>query len=214
MADKNFYLLENRTRKRRPVSNKNKIILNTRVRLARNLADCKFASISSSQEKNILLKEIKEYVGNIKEFKDFRFYSIKSMGKIQRDLLLKDYMVSHKIANKMQGKGLFVRSGTDWGESSVIIVNHEDHLRIQSARPDLNILEAYHEVLKIEKYFEKKFELRYFEMNKPLNEFPSEKTESLKQGASTGASSTSSFLKPVTSINSELSISTFFPPSS
>jgi len=161
MAGKNFYLVENKTRKRKPVSNKNKIILNTRVRLARNLAEFKFASISSSQEKNILLKEIKEYIGSMKEFKDLRFYNIKSMQKIQRDLLLKDYMISPKIANKMQGKGLFVRFGTDWGESSAIIVNHEDHLRIQSARSGLNILEAYREVLKIEKYFEKKLSFAF-----------------------------------------------------
>ncbi|HEY4695523.1 MAG TPA: hypothetical protein VIH13_01385 [Candidatus Hydromicrobium sp.] len=161
MTGKNFYLLESKTGKNRSGDNKNKIILNTRVRLVRNLADRKFANISSGQEKNILLKEIRQYIDNVKNFKDHRFYSVKSLGKVQRDLLFKDYMISAEVADKMQGKGLFIRSGLDWGESSVIIINQEDHLRIQSVRPGLNILKAYKEAIGIEKYFERKLNFAF-----------------------------------------------------
>jgi protein arginine kinase len=161
MVSKNFYLLENKTGKKKSGNNKNKIILNTRVRLARNLADSKFASISSGQEKNILLKEIKEYVNDMKGFKDYRFFTVKSLGKIQRDLLFKDYMVSPEMANKMQGKGLFIKSGPNRGESSTVMVNQEDHLRVQSVRSGLNIIEAYNEVIKIEKCFERKLSFAF-----------------------------------------------------
>lgn len=161
MGGKNFYLLENKTGKKKSGNNKNKIILNTRVRLARNLADNKFASISSREEKNILLKEIKEYVNGIKGFKDYKFFSIKSLGKIQRDLLFRDYMVSSEVASKMQGKGLFIKSGPEQGESSMVTINQEDHLRIQSVRRGLNISETYNEVIKIEKYLERKLKFAF-----------------------------------------------------
>lgn len=161
MTGKNFYLLENKTSKNKSESNKNKIILNTRVRLARNLTDYKFTSICSNQEKNILLKKIKRYVEEIKELRDFRFYSVKSLGKIQRDLLFKDYLITPGMANRMQGKGLFVKYGQDRGESSAIMINQEDHLRIQGVRPGLNISEAYEEVIEIEKYFEKKLSFAF-----------------------------------------------------
>ncbi len=161
MTGKNFYLLESKTGKRRSGNNKNKIILNTRVRLARNLADHKFVNISSGPEKNIILKEIRKYIDDVKFFKDFRFYSVKNLGKIQRDLLFKDFMIGPEAANKMQGKGLFIRPSQNWGDSSIIMINQEDHLRIQSIRPGLNILEAYKEVIGIERYFERKISFAF-----------------------------------------------------
>ncbi len=161
MAGKKFYLLENKAGRSRQKNNKNKIILNTRVRLARNLANRNFVGMSSIREKNILLEEIKKYTGDIREFRDFQFYKVKDLKEIQRDVLFKDYMLDPEIACKMQGEGLLVRTGPSPGESLTVIINHEDHIRIQSVYSGLNIFKAYNEVARMEKYFEKRLSFAF-----------------------------------------------------
>jgi len=132
MDSKKFYLLEKRAGSNKVKNNKNKIILNTTVGIARNLINRKFVSVSSSQEKNILLEEMRKCISDIKELEDFHFYKVKDLKGIQRDLFFKDYMLDPEIAYKVQGKGLFVKTGLFCGESSAIIINHEDHIRVQS----------------------------------------------------------------------------------
>jgi len=163
MTSENFFLLKNKTGKTSPKNNRNRIILNTTVRLLRNITGYKFTSSSSGREKSILLEKIKKCVEDIKELRSFRFLLIKNLQKIQRDLLLEDYMISTKMADKVQGKGLFIRSGQDKGESLSIAINQEDHLMIQSVRKWLNILEAYHEVNEIESHLESKLNFAFDE---------------------------------------------------
>jgi protein arginine kinase len=156
MADKKFYLLENETsRDKHKNINKNKIILNTKVKLARNIAGMKFASISGSQGKNALLREIRKYIGDCRGFKNFRFYDIKSIKGLQRNLLIKDYILDPEILRKVSGKGIFLKNSRTRSVSSAVIINHEDHITIQSIYPALQIYKAYKEVTRIERYFEK-----------------------------------------------------------
>ena len=161
MAGENLYLMKNKTEQEKSAGNRNKIILNTRIWLARNLTNQKFAGAGSGRERNALLEEIKKSVSDTKIFKDFRYYKIGSLGKIQRDLLFKDYMIDAGVANRMQGKGLFIRSRLSSGMSTAVIINHEDHLGIQSTCPGLNIRKAYKEVTGIEKYFEKRLSFAF-----------------------------------------------------
>ncbi len=154
MSDKKFYLLEDRTSKSK-FKNKNKIILNTKVSLSRNLVDHKFVDISGSQEKIALLEEIKKYVDNNKKFGNFQFYDIKVIKGLQRELFLMDYMIDSEMSRRLSGKGVYIKEDRAVRSSSAIIINNEDHVRIQSVYPGLKIYKAYNEVMKIEKYFEK-----------------------------------------------------------
>lgn len=163
MNSENFFLLKNKNGKTSPKNTGNRIILNTTVRLLRNITGYKFASVSSGREKSILLKKIRQCVESTKELGAFRFFLVKNLQKIQRDLLLEDYMISARIADKVQGKGLFIRSGKIKGESSSIIINQEDHLMMQSVRKWLNISEAYHEASEIESHLESKLNFAFDE---------------------------------------------------
>jgi protein arginine kinase len=143
------------------LADKNKIILRTRVSLARNFTDKKFVSTSSNEEKKSLLEEVKKHIENAKNFKDFKFYRIKELKKLQRDLLFRDYMIDTEISGKMQGSGLLARDGLNGAGITAIIVNNEDHINIQSVCAGLNIYKAYNEVAMIEKYYEKKFNFAF-----------------------------------------------------
>ncbi|MEA2015940.1 MAG: hypothetical protein U9O59_04460 [Actinomycetota bacterium] len=158
MAGKKFNLIDNNTGRDEFI---NKIILKTRVNVARNIAGRKFTSTSSSRDKNVLLEAVKKEVSSMKKFEDFRFYRIKDLENSQRDLLFRDYMIDTEFTGNMQGRGLFAGNRTHGEGASAVIINSEDHINIQSVYPGLNIYEAYNEVIKIEKIFEKKFDFAF-----------------------------------------------------
>lgn len=161
MAGEKFYLLEDKTEKKGSTDNRNRIILNTKIMLSRNLVNQKFTDASSGSERNALLEQIKKSISDMKEFEDFQYYKIRNLGGIQRDLIFKDYMIDEGAANRMQGRGLFLRSGLNSGVSTAVIINYEDHIKIQGTCPGLNIQRAYSEVTDIEKCFEKKLSFAF-----------------------------------------------------
>lgn len=160
MTNKRFYLLESKAGSKKS-RNKNRIILNTCVSLSRNLAGYKFVDRNEICEKNALLEEVKKYIDDIKDFKDFYFYRISDIKGVQRDLLFKEYMINPEVAYKVHGRGIFVKKGKSPGTPRAIVVNHDDHLRIQSICPDLQIHKAYNSVLKIEKRLEKRLSFAF-----------------------------------------------------
>ncbi len=155
MNDQDFFLLDMKPDKNKSEGN-NEVILNTRVRLARNFSSSKFITMASPSEKDDILKRFKKFTSKSREFGDFRFYELKNLSKTQRELLFEDYLINPEMGKKLKGKGVLVKTNPAYmGKSISILVNHEDHLRIQCVSPGVNILEAYNEVIAIERQFEK-----------------------------------------------------------
>jgi protein arginine kinase len=163
MADDKFYLLENKAEKKqnRGIDSRNRIILNTKNMLLRNLASGKFVDTSSSSERNFILNTVKKSVSDIKEFEDYQYFKMGNLSGIQKDLIFKEYMIDEGVAEKVQGRGLFIKSGFDSGIRTAIIINCEDHINIQGTCPGLNIRGVYKEVIGIEKCLEKKLSFAF-----------------------------------------------------
>ena len=128
------------------------IILTTRTRLARNLSDFKFSSINTANEKKNISNFIKETFFSYRDNKRFRFFNISRLNKIQRAFLVERHILSPEMLARLNGKGLIIKVGDDMLENSLsILINEEDHLRIQSVYPGLNIRKAYREISTLEK---------------------------------------------------------------
>ncbi len=163
MAGDKFYFLENKVENKRGRDeyNPDGIILNTKIMLSRNLVGQKFVDASSGSEKNAILDRVRKSVSDIKEFEDLHYHKIRNLKGIQKDLIFREYMIEEDVANKVQGRGLFIRPGLNSGVRTAIIVNHEDHIKIQGTSPGLNIRRVYKEVTGIEKCLEKKLSFAF-----------------------------------------------------
>ena len=73
------------------------IILSTRIGLARNLSNFKFPSSSSVEEKNQIIKIIRDSIAKIDELFDFHYHRLSSLTKVQRQILLDDYQVDDDL---------------------------------------------------------------------------------------------------------------------
>jgi protein arginine kinase len=124
-----------------PASDQN-IIISSRVRLARNLKKYPFP-VKLSEEgaarliediTGALEKETTEAPGGV-----FRRIDLEKAGVAEQNCLLENHMISPEFLSKQATKGLFVKADHSVG----IMVNEEDHLRIQTIFPGDNIQDSY-----------------------------------------------------------------------
>jgi protein arginine kinase len=140
----------------------NQIIMTTRARIARNLSDFKFSSINTKNDKQNISSFIKETFYSYGTKKDFRFFSVSRLNKIQRAFLVEKHILSPEMLTRLNGKGLIIKTGEDGLDNSLsILINEEDHLRIQSIHPGLNIKKAYREISALEKKLESKLRFAF-----------------------------------------------------
>jgi protein arginine kinase len=136
-------------------TNEDYIVVSSRVRIARNIAEHPFPSKMNVDEG----KEIRDLVNNeFKNDKKMRIYYPESISAVEQENLVEKHMISPQFINDNNlVKGLLIN---EKGSLS-IMVNEEDHLRIQSILPGLNLLKCYDEVSAVDSYLEKKFNYAY-----------------------------------------------------
>jgi len=136
---------------------KEQIIVTTRTRIARNIAGFRFNSLSSKKEKKNISNIVKDVFFGSAPNRDYVFYNINRLSEIQRRLLLEKHILSPEMISQLYGKSLILKLIPGYlNEVVSIMVNEEDHLRIQSITPGLNVYKTYNNVLKMEKILEKK----------------------------------------------------------
>lgn len=133
----------------------NNIILNSRVKLSRNLSGHKFLITSSSSEKDQIIKLVRGVIQGSVQLKDFRFFLIKDLSRLQRRLLAEEYIITNSIIEKPAHKAALVNNQPcHMGESLSVLVNEEDHLQIQCSVPGLNIIRVFKSANLLEKGLE------------------------------------------------------------
>lgn len=110
------------------------IAVSTRVRLARNLKDYPFPGRMSEQQENEVLQSVSSYLISSAGGSTFRFLDLKNLDRVTIGSLVERHLISPELASK-KGSGV-VLSGDD---SVSIMINEEDHLRIQSILSGLHL---------------------------------------------------------------------------
>ena len=115
------------------------IVMSSRVRLARNLADYPFSHWASKKEQETALETSKQSILSIKKLKDSLFLEIGKLDPIDKQFLVERHLMSKEHMVDSENKGLCV--GQD--EVISIMINEEDHLRMQVMKSGFNLKEAW-----------------------------------------------------------------------
>jgi protein arginine kinase len=115
------------------------IVMSSRIRLARNLANYPFSHWASKKEQEIVLKTAKESILSVKKLKDSLFVEIGKLDPIDKQFLVERHLMSKEHMIDAENKGLSV--GQD--EVISIMINEEDHLRTQVMKSGFNLKEAW-----------------------------------------------------------------------
>jgi protein arginine kinase len=114
------------------------IVISTRVRLARNLSDHPFPNAADPEELEEVVQQIYHVLAASQLLGSAFFLDMQKLGKPDRKFLVERRLISPPYAESNRPAMLGV--GED--EYLSVMVNEEDHLRIQSIQPGLNVEEA------------------------------------------------------------------------
>ncbi|MBU1912510.1 MAG: protein arginine kinase [Candidatus Omnitrophica bacterium] len=115
------------------------IVMSSRVRLARNLTDYPFSHWASKKEQETVLETSRQSILSIKKLKDSLFLEIGKLDAIDKQFLVERHLMSKEHMVDSENKGLCV--GQD--EVISIMINEEDHLRMQVMKSGFNLKEAW-----------------------------------------------------------------------
>ncbi len=111
------------------------IVMSSRIRLARNLANMPFPN--KAKKKDLL--EIQQIIGKAIEdidiLKDALFIRISELDNIDKQFLIERHLMSHEHAANPDGKALVVSKE----EIISLMINEEDHLRLQVLHSGLDL---------------------------------------------------------------------------
>ncbi|MCI0404633.1 MAG: protein arginine kinase [candidate division Zixibacteria bacterium] len=114
-------------------------VLSSRVRLARNLYRFKFPPAADAEVRKKVVGEVRSAVERSILLKSGKFFQNGELGGTDRDFLVERHVISPEFMKTGEGYGLFL--GED--ESLSVMVNEEDHLRIQALTSGLEVGKAH-----------------------------------------------------------------------
>lgn len=116
------------------------VVCSTRVRLARNLKQYPFPAYANGRQKEEIEQKVKDAMlsGNSILSREFRFLPLEELSDEAAVSLVERHLVSPVYISDRKGKGVLLSQD----ESVSIMVNEEDHLRIQVLREGLSLKEA------------------------------------------------------------------------
>jgi len=118
---------------------KSNIVISSRVRLARNFDGFPFLNQANPDVKLKILKMAESLMGKSKFLKGTLFIKMNDISEVDRQFLVERHLMSLEHMQDIESKALVI----DDKEIISIMVNEEDHLRIQILQSGFNIMEAW-----------------------------------------------------------------------
>jgi protein arginine kinase len=118
------------------------IVITSRVRLARNLEGYPFPGWSRKPERLRLLEIVRPAVEALPELKGGVSHAMDELTALDKQLLVEKHLISREHAGKNVGSAVVINAR----ETVSVMINEEDHLRMQAIRPGLCLEEVHAQV--------------------------------------------------------------------
>lgn len=125
-------------------------VISSRIRLARNVEEYSFPGWASEEENDEVWSKTKEIFQTLET--PFLSWSMTDTSAIDKEILFERHLISQELAQQDDSCGVYVTPD----ECISIMVNEEDHVRIQSLQPGLNLRGAWEAADKVDDDLEAK----------------------------------------------------------
>ncbi len=133
------------------------IVISSRVRFARNLRNRAFPGWAKKAERTAILDLIRPRVEELPEMQDSFSELLQDLSALEKQVLVERHLISREHAAKGVGSAVVMNRR----QTLSIMINEEDHLRMQSIRSGLQLKQAFKLVDKIDSALESKLEFAY-----------------------------------------------------
>jgi len=111
-------------------ASKSAVVLMTRIRLARNLSGQPFPGWAKEARKKEIRDQCMQAVAAVSQMKRGLAIPVESLDDLQKQILVERHLISRELCHAKSGAGIVISKD----QSCVVMVNEEDHLRIQVLR--------------------------------------------------------------------------------
>lgn len=145
-------------------------IVSSRVRLVRNWDQYRFPKSLSAAESEELVKRLEYGLKNLKELdgREYEYAYLEELDELSRRALRERRILNSSILEKKDTVGLIV-SGD---ESVSVVLNGDDHIRMQLLSPGLHLNELWKQADAIDDYVNARFSYAFDEKYGYLTSFP------------------------------------------
>src|SRR5437016_6578909 len=134
-----------------------RIVMSSRVRLARNLKEAAFPGWAKKPDLVRVLELIRPAIEGLPEMKDAFSETMDSLSTLDKQILVERHLISREHAAKSAGSGLVLNRD----ETLCFMINEEDHLRMQALRPGLQLRQAWTAIDQADSALEKRLEYAF-----------------------------------------------------
>jgi len=131
------------------------VVISSRIRLARNLDKFSFPQWATKLQAESALNTIVEAISKVDYLKGITIFKLAGLDALDKQFLVERHLMSLEHAQKTDFKGVAI----DEGEIVAIMINEEDHIRMQVMQSGFNLFEAWNIINRIDDGLSK--ELKY-----------------------------------------------------
>ena len=126
------------------------IVVSSRIRLARNLTDYPFISKATDLDRAEIEKTLRKSVTDVSKINTLSYLDVNELDGIDRQFLVERQLISREHAESEGARGVAI----DTGERTSLMINEEDHLRIQVMRSGFDLTAAWERINEIDNRLE------------------------------------------------------------
>lgn len=123
-------------------ASKSAVVLMTRIRLARNLARMPFPGWAKESQRREVLGACLQAVSALPQMKRGLAVGVEDLTELERQILVERHLISRELSHAKAGAGMVISRD----QSCVVMINEEDHLRIQVLRAGFSFKKVWNTI--------------------------------------------------------------------
>ena len=118
------------------------IVMSSRVRLARNVAQVPFVSRATEQDRAEIERFLRDRITSAPVGHGLEYIDVGGLEEVDRQFLVERQLISRELADAQGARGV----GIDGREQVSLMINEEDHLRIQCVHSGLDLAGVWQQI--------------------------------------------------------------------
>lgn len=139
--------------------NESDIVMSTRIRFARNLAHYAFPLSFTEDEAKLVENIMMNALLNSRADVSFSYFEMRDLPALQRQVLVEKHLISPNLADNQKSGAVFLSKD----ESLSVMVNEEDHIRIQCLVSGFQLPEAFEQAKQLDTFINSQVTYAYDE---------------------------------------------------
>ena len=135
------------------------IVISSRIRLARNLADFPFIRRCNEMDRAAIEKACRHAIEQVDAWRSLIYVDVSTLNAVDRQFLVERQLISRELADTSGPRSVAIERQ----ETFSIMVNEEDHLRIQVMHSGLDLATAWEQINQIDDLLDERVNYAFHE---------------------------------------------------